>query len=269
MKILCPNCKNILERCDNTYKCKNNHSFDIAKGDYINLILANQKMSKSPGDNAEMVKARQEFLGKGYYEPLSEEINKIISQGKFKNILDIGCCEGYYTHRLDKLLIYPHEIIGLDISKDSIRLASRKDDNCMYLVASCRELPIGDKSVDVIINNFAPHNEDEFNRVLTDDGIIIKVTPAQKHLLGLKEKLFDNVILKESSEPLKDLQLVKDYVLDYNISVVGEDILNLLKMTPFYYKSNFDCQNKLKGIDSLDTKVAFNIRIYKKINNKK
>ena len=47
MKILCPNCNNILERCDNTYKCKNNHSFDIAKGDYINLILANQKKSKS------------------------------------------------------------------------------------------------------------------------------------------------------------------------------------------------------------------------------
>jgi len=53
-------------------------------------------------------------------------------------------------------------------------------------------------------------------------------------------------------------------VLDYEIDVEGENILNLLKMTPFYYKSSLNNHEKLKSVEILRTKVAFNIRIYKK-----
>ena len=128
MKLLCPNCKQTLHRNEKFYKCPNNHCFDLSKEGYLNLIIANKKKSKNPGDNLEMVKARQDFLLGGYYEPLSDEINKIIHDFKSINILDVGACEGYYTHRLDKHLVYPHKIIGIDISKDSIRHASKKDD---------------------------------------------------------------------------------------------------------------------------------------------
>ncbi len=264
MKILCPNCNKPLIKNEKTYSCENNHSFDIAKGDYLNLILANMKKSKNPGDNKEMVDARRDFLQGGYYEKLSDEINKIIYQAKANSILDIGCCEGYYTHRLDKYLVYPHEIIGIDISKDSIRLASHKDDSCMYLVASSKKLPIENSSVDVIINNFAPHNIEEFGRVLKKGGILIKITPAPEHLIGLKQELFDKVSLKPASEILSGFKLISDYILAYDISVEGENILNLLKMTPFYYKSSLNNHEKLKNITKLTTKVAFNIRIYKK-----
>jgi len=264
MKILCPNCKEQLINYEKTYKCKNNHCFDVAKEGYVNLILANMKKSKNPGDNVDMVRARADFLLGGYYEALSQEINKIINDKKAENILDVGCCEGYYTHRLDKHLMYPHNIIGLDISKDSVKFAARKDDCCKYLVASSKELPIEDSCVDVIINNFAPHNEDEFLRVLKPGGIVIKVTPAPEHLVGLKNLLFENVEIKEPSKVFEKFELIKDYVLDYEIDVEGENILNLLKMTPFYYKSSLNNHEKLKSVEILRTKVAFNIRIYKK-----
>ena len=29
--LICPICKNKLQKIDNTYKCQNNHSFDISK----------------------------------------------------------------------------------------------------------------------------------------------------------------------------------------------------------------------------------------------
>ncbi len=264
MKILCPNCKEILQRNEKTYTCPNNHCFDIAKEGYVNLVVANKKKSKNPGDNVDMVRARQDFLLGGYYEPLSEEINKIINNNKSVNILDVGACEGYYTHRLDKHLMYPHTIIGIDISKDSIKYASRKDDSCNYIVGSAVDLPISSESVDAIINNFAPHSVEEFLRVLRPGGIVIKITPAPKHLLGLKEKLLDKVIIKESSKKFENINLIKEYTLEYDIEVKGEDIFNLLKMTPFYYKSSLNDHKKLQSVDVLKTKVAFDIRIYKK-----
>ncbi len=264
MKILCPNCKSLLIEEAKLYRCQNNHCFDKAKEGYTNLILSNQKRSKNPGDNMDMVKARQEFLAQGYYEKLSQEINKLVQTYHAENILDIGACDGYYTHRLDKHLMYPHSIVGVDISKDSLKLASRRDDNCRYFVSSVKSLPIKSGDVDIIINNFAPHDETEFLRVLKDGGRIIKITPAPSHLLGLKEKLFDNVIIKSESKKLQGFEINKDYVLEYDIQVEGENIINLLKMTPFYYKTNFEEQAKLKELKTLNTKVAFNITVYQK-----
>ncbi len=264
MNIICPNCKEILEKTNNTYKCINNHSFDISKDGYTNLILANAKKSKNPGDNKEMCDARKRFLGAGYYECLSDEINRIIAQSHYEKILDVGCCEGYYTHRLDKYLVYPHQIIGIDISKDSIKLASKKEDNCEYIVASSKSLPIQNSSVDVIINNFAPHNEEEFLKVLKNGGIVIKVTPAPKHLLGLKEQLFDKVIIKETPSKLEGFEVKKDYELSYEIEVQKEHILDLLTMTPFYYKTTEEEKTKLTTLDTLKTLVCFNLTIYQK-----
>lgn len=264
MRFLCPNCKQFLTKIDNTYKCPNGHSFDISKEGYTNLIISNAKKTNNPGDNKEMCLARKDFLNAGYYKGLSDEINAIIHKKHAQNIIDVGCCEGYYTHILDKYLLYPHTIVGIDISKDSIKLASKKQDNCSYIVGSVKDIPVEDNSVDVIINNFAPHNIPEFCRVLKDDGILIKVTPAKEHLLGLKQVLFDNVILKDAEDYLQGLEVVENKVLTYNIDVTEDNIFNLLKMTPFYYKSNIENQGKLKMIKALSTLVSFRIVIYKK-----
>ena len=65
MKI-CPVCKEKLARENKTYKCINNHCFDMAKQGYLNLLLSNQKHSKTPGDDKEMASMRNvagEILG--------------------------------------------------------------------------------------------------------------------------------------------------------------------------------------------------------------
>lgn len=264
MKLLCPNCKNILTENDHVYRCSMGHSFDISKEGYVNLIISNAKKTKNPGDNKLMTTARRDFLSRGYYERLSDEINKIVYAEKAINVLDIGASEGYYTYRLDKHLVYPHKIIGIDISKDSIKLASKKQDDCLYIVASTRALPIEDASVDIIINNFAPADESEFLRVLKSGGKIIKITPAPQHLIGLKQKLFENVIIKDNSKKFENFSIIKDYTLEYDITVNKDDIMNLFRMTPFCYKTSPNDINKLLSLESLDTKVSFNITIYKK-----
>ena len=58
----CPLCKLELTLNDKTYRCDNNHSFDIAKEGYVNLLPVQNKKSKQPGDNLEMVQARRAFF---------------------------------------------------------------------------------------------------------------------------------------------------------------------------------------------------------------
>ena len=62
--LICPVCKEKLQIVNNSYKCINNHSFDISKSGYTNLLIS----KTNSGDNQEMVNARFVFLNKGYYK---------------------------------------------------------------------------------------------------------------------------------------------------------------------------------------------------------
>jgi len=61
----CPLCQQSLTLQVNVLKCSNNHSFDRAKEGYVNLLPVQQKNSKQPGDNLDMVQARRAFLTTG------------------------------------------------------------------------------------------------------------------------------------------------------------------------------------------------------------
>ena len=40
-------CKNKLERINNTYKCVNNHSYDISRDGYVNLLINQTNLQKN------------------------------------------------------------------------------------------------------------------------------------------------------------------------------------------------------------------------------
>ena len=71
----CPVCGGSLAWGEHACRCPEGHSFDIAAQGYVNLLLANQKSSPNPGDNAEMVAGRTRFLDSGSYAPLSDALN--------------------------------------------------------------------------------------------------------------------------------------------------------------------------------------------------
>lgn len=108
-------------------KCKNNHSFDISKQGYCNLLLVDKKHSAAPGDNQLMVQSRFDFLSKGFYKKLSDclcqQVDKHFDYAI--NILDAGCGYGYYcnniyeyrnktTHENDKISIMKEHAKNLD-----------------------------------------------------------------------------------------------------------------------------------------------------------
>ena len=56
----CPVCGGELEEGEGQLRCSEGHSFDIARQGYVNLV-------PGPGDSAEMVEARQNFLSAGHF----------------------------------------------------------------------------------------------------------------------------------------------------------------------------------------------------------
>ena len=74
--LICPKCKqklktqNELSIINNSYKCDKGHTYDISKEGYANLLDS----KTGSGDNDILIKAREKFLSKCYYDKLKEAI---------------------------------------------------------------------------------------------------------------------------------------------------------------------------------------------------
>jgi 23S rRNA (guanine745-N1)-methyltransferase len=274
----CPVCGKQLSKRDNSYSCSQKHTYDIAKEGYVNLLLANQMKSKDPGDSKEMMIARNSFLNKGYFERLSDKINSVLweaIQTKADNnfvAFDAGCGEGYYTDRLYNSIVNTNEaagMCGMDISKEAVKIASKRNKNICYCVGSIYHLPILDSSVDYILNVFAPFKEEEFLRVLKQDGVVLKVTPGAQHLMGLKKALYDNPYLNHEELPqLASFEVIESISLRYEIQLNhSDDIVNLLKMTPYFWNTNINKTSEfIQNTTKLETELDFVVTVLKRRN---
>lgn len=264
--LICPLCRNLLEKNNNSYLCKNNHTYDISSSGYANLLLANQKKSLDPGDNKIMVSARKNFLDKGYFLPLSEYINTIISDYITSDsvILDGGCGTGYYLNNLLNKYNYL-TCIGIDISKYAIMTASKQNQKINYFVSSIFDLPIKSDSVNVILNIFAPKPEEEFKRVLGNSGIIIEVIPSMHHLYELKKIIYgDKTYLTKEKPGFADLKKVDTKSLSYTMTVPNSDLPLLVKMTPYFYRTPEELLTKIYNIQEIELTFDFTVNIYQK-----
>jgi 23S rRNA (guanine745-N1)-methyltransferase len=269
----CPVCQKQLVKVDNSYRCNEKHTYDIAKEGYVNLLLANQMKSKEPGDSKEMMIARSNFLNKGYFEKLVDNIGKTLhnyfdlAQQNNYVVFDAGCGEGYYTDGIFKELVKETEvprIWGMDISKEAVRFAAKRNKNIGFCVGSIFHLPILDNSVDCIVNIFAPFKEEEFQRILKENGIIIKVTPGAQHLMGLKNALYDNPYENDERMPeISCFEIVKSINIKYEIQIDNsEDIINMLKMTPYFWNTNISRVNDfIENTSELETELDFIISV--------
>ncbi|MDF2531893.1 MAG: hypothetical protein K0Q65_1474 [Clostridia bacterium] len=269
----CPVCNKQLVKRDNSYSCSEKHTYDIAKEGYVNLLLANQMKSKEPGDSKEMMIARSNFLNKGYFEKLVDHISKTllsnfdIAQQSNYVVFDAGCGEGYYTDWIYKDLakeIGIPSVWGMDISKEAVRFAAKRNKRIGFCVGSIFHIPLLDSSVDCLVNIFAPFREVEFQRVLKESGIIIMVTPGAQHLMGLKNALYDNPYENDEKIPeISGFEIVSSTSLKYEIHIDNsEDIINLLKMTPYFWNTNISRVNDfIENTKQLQTEIDFIITV--------
>ena len=266
---ICPICKSKLNIQNKTYCCEHNHSFDIAKQGYVNLLPVNKKHSDNPGDSKDMVLSRRAFLESGNYncfaEKLCEIINSHFANSQKTSIADCGCGEGYYDGKLKSIKI-DFELFGLDISKEAVRYAAAKYKDFHYAVGSCFDMPLESNSFDVALNIFAPMVESEMARILKKDGIMIYAVPGKNHLMGLKKLLYENVYENEEKHTEYDgFEFLERYSVKSEITLDGEMGVNLFKMTPYYFKTELGAEEKIRKNSGFTTEIHFDFLVYRKI----
>jgi 23S rRNA (guanine745-N1)-methyltransferase len=268
---ICPVCGNDLAENAKSLYCKNNHTFDIAKSGYVNLLLSQQIKAKHHGDDKLMVRSRQAFLNRGYYNPLLEVLFETVKKYARDGwrILDAGCGECWYTANIYDYLIrngIQAEMHAVDISKDALAVGARRNGDIELAVASVFHLPVKENSCDMLFTFFAPYCAEEFNRVIKKGGIMIRVFPLEKHLWSLKAAIYDNLYEnKIESYDLDGFEIVENQEIRKSIHLsCNEDIENVFKMTPYYYKTCAEDQKKLQYLSEIDTAIEFGILTYRK-----
>lgn len=266
MELICPLCGELLSRQEKRYVCPKNHSFDIARQGYVHLLPVQNKHSLNPGDTREQVLARRAFLEQGYYGPIAEALYQEAKALNVRGeILDAGCGEGWYSAALAEKLGLP--LTGLDISKEAVRRAAAKYKEATWLCGTAAHLPVASGRAGIVTSLFALTMPGEFKRVLKPDGLYFQVLAAQDHLLGLKDIIYPELKLKEkdSIPELPGFTLVKTVPIRFTFTVTGDQVRNLLSMTPHVYRISKEGAERLAATKTLTDTASAVLNVYRPI----
>ncbi|VOF90436.1 23S_rRNA m1G745 methyltransferase [Streptococcus pneumoniae] len=236
----CPICQENLTLLETNFKCCNRHSFDLAKFGYVNLA---PQIKQSANYNKENFQNRQQILEAGFYQAILDAVSDLLASSKTTTtILDIGCGEGFYSRKLQE----SHSektFYAFDISKDSVQIAAKSEPNWAvnWFVGDLARLPIKDANMDILLDIFSPANYGEFRRVLSKDGILIKVIPTENHLKEIRQRVQDQLTNKEySNQDIKEhfqehFTILSSQTASLTKTITAEQLQALLSMTPLLF----------------------------------
>ena len=236
----CPICKEELRLMENSLKCRHRHSYDLAKFGYVNLA---PQIKQSANYDKENFQNRQQILEAGFYQNILKGISDILAtKPSAKTVLDIGCGEGFYSRKLQES--HPDKAFyAFDISKVSVQIAAKSEPNWAvnWFVGDLARLPIKDASMDILLDIFSPANYGEFRRVLSKDGILIKVIPTENHLKEIRQRVQDQLTNKDySNQDIKEhfqeyFSIQSSQTASLTKPITAEQRQALLSMTPLLF----------------------------------
>ena len=274
----CPVCGNEMNIVDSpSLVCINKHSFDLARQGYINLLL---KSNKTKYDK-DMLESRNIISKSGFFDPMLQQISnfifKQISIARLQSgfILDAGCGEGSHLSRILAVIQSKSNIklqgVGIDISKEGIRIAARDYMNIIWCVADLANLPFNSLQFDIILNILSPASYTEFDRMLKDNGILIKVVPGSDYLIQLRNIFYDKTDKNSYSNEqvirlfTQNFKMIENKRLSYNVVLDGVSLKHLLNMTPLTWDIEKDKMTNVIKSGMREVTVDFHIIIGQKL----
>ena len=276
---MCPICKNKMVIEDlNSVVCLNKHCFDLSKNGYINLLL---KSVKTEYDK-KMLESRNIICKSGFFNTMTEQISNLIINelnkigfGNIK-ILDAGCGEGSHLvdilYNLNNRTQTKFQGVGIDISKEGIQIASREYSNIIWCVADLAQNSFLNKQFNIVLNIFSHSNYSEFNRIIADDGILIKVIPGSEYLCELRSVFYDKTnkhtysnekVLNHFS---KNFNILDTQQILYSVRVNKENLGHIIKMTPLSWGTSNENIEKVLKMDIKNITVNLTVILGKKTN---
>lgn len=189
-RLRCPLCRLHLALDHRQLVCPSRHSFDLARQGYVNLTTGGSQAGTA--DTPAMVAARQDFLGRGHLQPLSDALARAVQAGRplapddgLPLLLDLA---GGTGHHLAAVLEAQPAAVGvcLDLSAPALRRAARAHPRAAAVGADAwQPLPLVDACATAVLNVFGPRDVAEIQRVLAPDGVLVTATPGPQHLAEL------------------------------------------------------------------------------------
>jgi 23S rRNA (guanine745-N1)-methyltransferase len=209
-------------------------------------LSAGHGKTKIDGDSKEMLQARRRFLQADFFGAVRDAVTDL---GSFDTevgagfVVDAGCGEGSYLGALQRR--YPSSVcVGADVSKEAIKIAAKTQRACLFVVSDSARLPLRERTVDVVLDIFAPRAADEFARVLRPGGRLVVAIPEPDHLkelralssLGIAPHKEERVREQVGADFDDDSSVVVRCVVDLH----GGDLVDLLTMTPHHHHIDDD-----------------------------
>lgn len=267
----CPICGKDMQVKDLTSLiCWDNHTFDFAKQGYVNMLNRPVRSNYT----RELFAARQEIIRKaGLFNELHEKIAILLKhhlQDKEQPLLlDAGAGEGSHIAKLLSELNGRPAGVGIDLAKEGIRLAAGSYEG-VWLVADLASIPFKENTFDVILNILSPANYQEFDRVLKEDGVVVKVVPGSSYLLELRGILFEGqkqaTYSNDDTAALftKHFAHVKKETLTYTRQLSQSEAVTLLKMTPLAWNRSKEPSEMFKGKEGFSITIDLDILMGKR-----
>jgi 23S rRNA (guanine745-N1)-methyltransferase len=191
-------CRQPLARAERRLVCGNDHSFDVARSGYINLLQPGDRRSPRSGDSAEALAARRRGL-EGAEAALVAAIVDPLALAERDVVLDVGCGEGQHLAAIARR--FGCGAHGLDISVPALDAAARRHRGLAWVVANAdRFIPYADQSFTLIVSITGRKNAAEFRRVIRPDGRLLVVVPAADDLLEARRAVLGEGVPRDRIE---------------------------------------------------------------------
>lgn len=258
-KLRCPICEEQVQVVElRSLQCANNHSFDFAKQGYVNMLM---RSVKTPYDKA-LFASRQEVIREtNLYTKLHASVADILKTHLTKEItiLDAGCGEGSHLEQIMKKSDLNNMLgIGIDIAKEGVLRAAKHYHHAIWLVGDLANAPLANQSCNAIINILSPANYQEFKRILSEEGIVVKVIPGKNYFRELREALYADDKQTYSNEDTVELfenqfQLIEHMHVQTTESISEQELEHLINMSPLAWNLEEGKKDQLRkhGIDQL------------------
>ncbi|PYG02057.1 23S rRNA m(1)G-748 methyltransferase [Georgenia satyanarayanai] len=273
-QLRCPVCAAALQRTDRSVRCAGGHGFDLARQGYLTLLGGGSRAGQ--GDTADMVAAREAFLGRGHYAPIAAALAETATtvpaaddDGDTPLVLDLAGGTGFY---LAAVLDALPAAVGLDVelSPYAARRAARAHPRLAAVRADVwQRLPLATGSAAAVLSVFGPRNAPEIARVLAPGGRLVVVAPSQDHLAEIIGPLGMIGVAPDKADrlarQLADFAVVEERAVRYRAAMTREDVTLEALMGPSAHHVDRDALTAaaLALPDAVDVTVSVTVATYR------
>ncbi len=237
----CPLCGEAFAAKEQSFLCQKGHCFDVSSKGYVNF-LTNPK--RQPYEKF-LFESRGRIFDSGFYDRAAEAVQNILtaySSDTVCRFLDAGCGEGFYASFLTR--DSQMDGFGLDVVKEAVILAAKRSKNVKWMVADLAKIPLRNDSMNAVLNILTPANYREFQRVLSPQGILIKVVPGEDYLKEIRSAVSGQLngsrykggdIISHFKKYAEILEIQKSSA---TFSLTPEQRIDFLKMTPMTFHAD-------------------------------